>query len=608
PVQVPMEAYGPVYAITEDGLEPTGEVRSERLITEGDRELGNILIELHPHFSNVFPGFFAKLYQQAAQLRAHRLAAAVQASTADEEREEGGEFDLLRKIFSGDEAAIGRVEAYIREMPSFAFHGCSGAILSNDPDLNIGAHAKVVDPKFMAQEGLIVALFREFKIAVNYGFIDMEKRLCGGRYANSLSEEERLSAYGATEPGQINDTIAAALPHVLLFDARAVWTQNHFDIRQDKIDEVIKLSREEYEQVISDCNAKTIDLLYVPEPPRLNSDVIKSRVAELLFAKFLHAVLSPDFAAALKSREGINAGWFIEPFKPREEQARVAGRYGNATTTSKNVAGKTAFVEAALSMAREKFRNIAVSGIVPANSQADKSVMMGSSDYDPGSGGSYADDMSIDVWVNVLITGEEDNPELARLVTYNDYGGIIPIITERSHDSELGLIDNMPQDDLNELIAERAQYGAVFIIDPDKLDPVNAERVWKCRRSAPQIFGPIKTDAIRVVITTSRLAAIAKEVFSQRRVVVVDDSAEKTFTIKRAVADGHGNRHLARRKVTAVVPDFEGAIREELDAFGGAFGRNLVIHTSRFYAPSDMSRIFPASALGEYPNRALDQI
>ena len=75
-IHITIDAFGPVYRITEGGIELTGEVRGEELISDHDRVIGNKLIELHPHLDAMISDstFTPELYKKVANFCQHKAA------------------------------------------------------------------------------------------------------------------------------------------------------------------------------------------------------------------------------------------------------------------------------------------------------------------------------------------------------------------------------------------------------------------------------------------------------------------------------------------------------------------------------------------------------
>ena len=191
--------------------------------------------------------------------------------------------------------------------------------------------------------------------------------------------------------------------------------------------------------------------------------------------------------------------------------------------------------------------------------------------------------------VNLVRAGGADwNQQTAWQVVQSEASGVQTVLLERRSDWERGM-PHLPQRDLAEVLAQRAQFGAVCLIDAAKVHERDHELFGIFRFEAGKMIElrarrPIPMEAVDRVLVSDAVAEISRKVFPDEKIIVVPN---RNMEVKAVRTNPKGGVALTR-KAQVEAPDFERGMEDYLNSLQP--GRRVAVHAVRLMAPSDLTQ------------------
>ena len=256
------------------------------------------------------------------------------------------------------------------------------------------------------------------------------------------------------------------------------------------------------------------------------------------------------------------------------------------------------FKDDAIIMSQKIIKAIARNGIVSAAQRKKEGhSVLGSIDYDENIYGlsKITREGRKGIYVQVVVTERNISTQaIANTAVFNEYDGVVPVISERPYDTIMGLM-KLSQTRLGKLLSERTRYGIIFVIDPTKLnrfDTFEFERYFI--GGSPTFNGPIRPKAIKLIIVPREIESLVRSAFPKKKILVIEKSVKRKFTLVREQKSNvKDNRKYGYRTVTISIPDYQSAIQHLLDDEKEHQQWNfpeakIIIHATRLWAPSDI--------------------
>ncbi len=187
----------------------------------------------------------------------------------------------------------------------------------------------------------------------------------------------------------------------------------------------------------------------------------------------------------------------------------------------------------------------------------------------------------------------------------DNFWGIIKVMMERSFDAKKNIM-SMPSSLLEKMMEERAGYGVIFILDPEKL--LSRDRKSVSKETPPRnliggsnafevgLKGPVPLRAIQAILVPRALESLVRGIFPTQSIVVLPNRPPEVMAIMREPLKSmrrEGLRHFDSESVTIPIPDYESVLMDYLNKLPakGAF----LAHGVRLMTPSDMTFMDTAS-------------